>query len=137
MNDVRLFACLLSLASAVVFAEGSAFVTLEPKLREGVLLNPGKGWSAGGSPQRHPQEVRDLLGMDVMRLDWASVEPQEGQFKWDALDRFLDRWGQLGKVCNVGIMCANTHGRDPEGYVTPKWVFDAGAKRIEIILNPD
>jgi hypothetical protein len=74
--------------------------------------------------------------MGVMRLDWASVEPQEGQFNWTALDRFLDSWGRLGKVCNVGVMCANTHGRDPEGYVTPRWVFEAGAKKIELTLNP-
>jgi len=73
----------------------------------------------------------------VLRLDWASVEPQEGQFNWSALDRFLDSWGRLGKVCNVGVMCANTHGRDPEGYVTPRWVFDAGARKIEITLKPD
>ena len=111
-------------------------VTLEPKLRAGVLLNPGKGWSAGGLPDRHPKEVLDLLGMGVMRLDWASVEPQEGQYHWTALDRFLDSWGRLGKVCNVGVMCANTHGRDPDGYVTPRWVFEAGAEKIEITLNP-
>jgi hypothetical protein len=80
--------------------------------------------------------VLDVLGMGVMRLDWASVEPQEGQYNWTTLDRFLESWGRLGRVCNVGIMCANTHSRAPEGYVTPKWVFDAGAKKIEIMLNP-
>lgn len=118
-------------------ADENLMVTLEPRPREGVLLNPGKGWSAGGLPERHPKEVADLLGMGVMRLDWASLEPQEGQFHWDTLDRFLNSWGRLDKVCNIGVMCANTHGRDPNGYVTPKWVFDAGAKKIEIMLNPD
>ena len=127
---------LFTLPPAVSDDDGS-IVTLEPKPREGVLLNPGKGLVRWRLAQRHPKEVLDLLGMGVMRLDWASVEPQEGQFNWDALDRFLDSWGRLGKVCNVGVMCANTHGRDPEGYVTPKWVFDAGARKIEIMLNPD
>jgi alpha-glucosidase len=117
--------------------EAAEVVTLEPKPLAGVLVNPGKGWSAGGTPDRHPKEVLDLLGMGVMRLDWASVEPQEGQYNWTALERFLDSWGRLGRVCNVGVMCANTHSRAPEGYVTPKWVFDAGAKKIEIMLNPD
>jgi alpha-glucosidase len=113
-----------------------SIITVEPRPREGVLLNPGKGWSAGGLPDRHPKEVLDLLGMGVMRLDWASVELQEGQYNWSTLDRFLESWGRLGRVCNVGIMCANTHSRAPEGYVTPKWVFDAGAKKIEILLQP-
>ena len=112
-------------------------VTIEPKPLAGVLVNPGKGWSVSGSPDRQPKEVLDLAGMGVMRLDWSSVEPQEGQYNWTALERFLDSWGRLGKVCNIGVMCANTHSRAPEGYVTPKWVFDAGAKKIEIILNPD
>lgn len=112
-------------------------VVVEPQPRAGVLLNPGKGWSVSGLPQNHPKEVQELAGMGVMRLDWASVEPREGEFNWSALDRFLEAWGKLGKVCNVGVMCANTHGRDPEGYVTPRWVFDAGAKKIEVTLNPD
>lgn len=133
-----LFLLLVSgIAAATLASEEGALVTVVPKPSHGVLLNPGKGWSAGGLPERHPPEVLDLLGMGVMRLDWSSIEPQEGQFNWANLDRFLDAWGKLGKVCNIGVMCANTHGRDPEGYVTPRWVFDAGAKKIEIMLNPE
>ncbi len=137
MNRVRFLICILLLATVASLGDERPIVTLEPGPREGVLTNPGKGWSGSGLPDRHSKEVLDLLGMGVMRLDWASVEPQERQFNWDALDRFLDSWGRLGKVCNVGIMCANTHGRDPDGYVTPKWVFDAGARKIEIVLDPD
>jgi alpha-glucosidase len=121
---------------AIRFVPGSPLVTLEPKPSTGMLLNPGKGWSAFGMPDRHPKEVLDLVGMGVMRFDWSSLEPQEGQYDWSMIDRFLDSWGRLGRVCNLGVMCANTHSRAPEGYVTPKWVFDAGAKKIEIMLNP-
>ncbi|MBE0540013.1 MAG: DUF4832 domain-containing protein [Verrucomicrobia bacterium] len=146
MNRTLPFICAL-LAAIAQSASGAgslasnpndtSLVILEPKPRAGLLLNPGKGWSGSGLPERHPPEVLELLGMGVMRFDWASVEPREGEFNWSALDRFLESWGRLGKVCNVGVMCANTHGRDPEGYVTPRWVFDAGAKKIEITLNPD
>ena len=137
MNPWMLLLLFPGIAAAASAADTDPLVTVAPAPRGGVLLNPGKGWSAGGSPERHPKEVLDLLGMGVMRLDWASVEPREGTFEWTALDRFLDAWGRLGKVCNIGVMCANTHGRDPEGYVTPRWVFDAGAKKTEITLNPD
>ncbi len=136
-----LMALLAQLASGAellaLAAQEESKVVVAPRPRPGLLLNPGKGWSVGGLPQNHPKEVQQLAGMGVMRLDWASVEPHEGEFNWSALDRFLEAWGKLGKVCNVGVMCANTHGRDPDGYVTPKWVFDAGAKKIEITLNPD
>jgi alpha-glucosidase len=117
--------------------ESAKMVTIEPTPRAGVLVNPGKGWSVSGSPDRQPKEVLELAGMGVMRLDWSSVEPQEGQYNWTALERFLDSWGRLGKVCNIGVMCANTHSRAAEGCVTPQWVFDAGARKIEIMLNPD
>ena len=137
VNGIRLLVCLLLSAAVAAFGDESPTVTLEPKPQEGVLLNPGKGWSGCGLPTWHHEEVLELLGMGVMRFDWASVEPQEGQFDWAALDRFLDSWGRLGKVCNIGIMCANTHSRQPEGYVTPRWVFDAGARKTEIMLNPD
>jgi len=42
-------------------------VSIEPKPRTGVLLNPGKAWSAGGLSEQHPKEVLELLGMGVMR----------------------------------------------------------------------
>jgi hypothetical protein len=127
----------IRLAPATVQEGPADVVTVEPKPLSGVLVNPGKGWSVSGTPDRQPKEVLDLAGMGVMRLDWSGVEPQEGQYHWTALERFLDSWGRLGKVCNIGVMCANTHSRAAEGYVTPKWVFDAGAKKIEIMLNPD
>ncbi|MCX8035855.1 MAG: DUF4832 domain-containing protein [Candidatus Sumerlaeia bacterium] len=115
--------------------EKSAIV-VEPKPRAGVLTNPGKGWSGMGLPERHPPEVLELLGMGVQRFNWADLEPKEGQYNWAPIDRFLEAWGKIGRVCNIGVMCANTHSRDPEGYVTPRWVFDAGAKKIEINLKP-
>lgn len=115
---------------------GAATVTVAPKPRAGMLLNPGKGWSGSGSPERQPAEIRDLLGMGVSRFEWARIEPTEGQFDWSGIDRFLDEWGRVGKVVNLGVMCANTHTRNPEGYSTPKWVFEAGAQKREIMLNP-
>jgi alpha-glucosidase len=113
-----------------------SMVTVEPKPLAGVLLNPGKGWSVSGTPERQPKEVLELAGMGVRRFDWSRLEPEEGKYDWGEVDRFLDSWGRLGKVCNIGVMCANTHSRAADGYVTPRWVFDAGAKKIEIELNP-
>ena len=102
-----------------------------------MLLNPGKGWSAMGNAEGQPAEVLAYAGMGVRRFDWSSLEPREGEFRFEDVEQFLASWGRLGKVCNVGVMCANTHGRDPAGYVTPKWVFDAGAQKIEIDLTPE
>lgn len=99
-------ALMVVLAQSASGAEllSSAQIVVEPKPRAGLLLNPGKGWSAGGLPERHAPEVLELLGMGVMRLDWASIEPREGEFNWSILDRFLGSWGKLGSLqrgCNV------------------------------------
>lgn len=124
-----------SLAAGAASSE-PVWITVEPPPTTGLLLNPGKGWSVSGLPEKNPKEVSELAGMGVQRLDWSRLEPKEGQFDWSPLENFLAGWGKAGKVCNIGVMCANTHSRAPEGYVTPKWVFDAGAKKIEMVLDP-
>jgi hypothetical protein len=109
---------------------------IEPHPSTNALTNPGKGWSVMGNAERQPAEVLEFAGMGVRRFDWQELEPREGEFNFAAVDAFLESWGRLGKVCNLGVMCANTHSRAEGGYVTPRWVFDAGAKKIEIDLTP-
>ena len=72
--------------------------------------------------------------MGVLRVDWAQLEPREGEFDWSQIDRFLEAWAKIGKVVNLGVMCANTHTTNPLGYATPDWVFAAGAKYTEVNL---
>lgn len=128
---------LLALDSVCVAVEAPAQVVIEPKPSAAALLNPGKGWSVHGSTNWQPKEVLDLVGMGVIRFDWAELEPREGAFDWKRLDAALDEWARLGLVCNLGVMCANTHSRNPDGSATPKWVFDAGARKHELMLTPE
>lgn len=125
----------LSLLCGIARAE--AWVAITPAPTTNVLRNPGKGWSVMGSFDRQPDEVKPFAAMGVRRFQWMELEPREGEFAWGALDDFLAGWAKAGGVCNIGVMCANTHTRDTNGYCTPKWVFDAGAKKIEIDLKPE
>ena len=130
-------AALLLVPLAMLRAAAPAqLVVVEPKPLPGVLLNPGKGWSAHGGPKNQPKEVLELVGMGVVRFEWADLEPQESQFDWKRVDQVLDEWARLGRVCNIGVMCASTHSRQPDGFVTPRWVFEAGAKKTELDLAP-
>lgn len=133
-----LLSVLLLTSVAALHAAGpsSQQIVIEPRAGTGPLLNPGKGWSAHGSPKGQPKEVLDLVGMGVVRFDWAALEPREGEFDWKPVDRALEEWGGIGRVCNIAVMCANTHSGQPGGYVTPKWVFGAGAKMNEMELTP-
>ena len=136
MNSLlSLTLCLLLVPGTIsVAAELPPQVVVEPKPSAGPLLNPGKGWSVHGSPKWQPKEVLALASMGVVRFDWADLEPREGEYDWQRLDTALDEWAEIGRVCNLGVMCANTHSRNPDGSATPKWVFDAGSRKHEMML---
>jgi len=133
---IRLLATLLILNVVSGYGRAADLITIEPRPTSSMLLNPGKGWSASGLAKWQPQEVLDIVGMGVIRFEWATLEPREGEYNWKPVDDALADWARLGKVCNIGVMCASTHSKQPGGFVTPKWVFDAGAKSIEISLDP-
>ena len=59
--------------------------------------------------------------------DRADLEPEEGRFNWEPIESFLAGWDKLDKQVAFGVMCLNSHTRKPDGYSTPKWVFDAGS----------
>lgn len=126
----------LLLLAALPAPAADDLVTLTPKPTTKPLFNPGKGWSVHDWPKWQDKEVLPFIRMGVRRFDWASLEPSEGQYDWTSVEETLDAWDAIGGVCNLGVMCANTHSKLPGGYVTPKWVFDAGAKMHELDLTP-
>jgi hypothetical protein len=97
-----------------------------PPLASGVVLNPGKGWVAYGSAKGQPREVLELVSLGYTRYRWGNLEPQEGVFNWEIIDRDIEAWAAVGKEFAFGVACASSHSND--FWVTPKWVFDAGAK---------
>lgn len=128
--------CLLLVPGTLsVAAEPPPRVVVEPKPSAGPLLNPGKGWSFHGSPKWQPKEVLALTGMGVVRFDWMDMEPREGDYDWPRLAAALDGWAVIGRVCNLGVLCANTHSRNPDGSATPKWVLDAMSRKHEMMLT--
>lgn len=135
---MRTFFSFLTLLSAVavVAAEKIPQVTVQPAALQGPVLNPGKGWSVMGLPKDQPEEVMRYAGMGVRRFAWSELEPKEGEYDWRRVDEMLSAWAMLRKRCNIGVMCASTHSKAGGGYVTPEWVFAAGAQRHEIELTP-
>ena len=127
---------LLASVAALSAAELSPQTIISPKPTTGPLFNPGKGWSLHGAIKWQEKEVLDFARMGVIRFEWAALEPREGEYNWQPIEQALDEWAKVGGVCNIGVMCASTHSKLPGGYVTPKWVFDAGAKKHEMELTP-
>ncbi len=102
------------------------------------LANPHKGWYHH-FPDNHPgkyviakdADLLDFPGMDhlYIRLAWSYLEPQEGDFHWEVIDRSINKWVAYGLGISFRISCKETStDRIEQQFATPKWVMEAGAK---------
>ncbi|OGV40519.1 MAG: hypothetical protein A2X48_03075 [Lentisphaerae bacterium GWF2_49_21] len=104
--------------------------TLQFKASSNPVVNPGKGWVVyGGSPKSHSQDALDVCSSAYTRFSWSQLEPEEGKFNWEPIDKALKEWDAVGKQFGFGVMCESFHTSSK--YNTPKWVFDLGVPSIE------
>ena len=112
-------------AALTVVAQPSAaaadIVTVHPKRDDTMLLNPGKGWVQYYGSDKY---TKDYIGIGYTRWAWSVLEPKEGQYNWKEIDGFINQFKRHGKKTAFGVMSVSTGLGQ---YVTPKWVFDAGA----------
>jgi hypothetical protein len=64
---------------------------------------------------------RSVDGVALLFL-WSQVEPREGQFRWEIIDRQIARIHESRKKYSLGVV---------PGINTPGWVYDAGAVPFE------
>lgn len=146
---IKATATLLSLISVLTVSAGCTgtkngkenamtVVNLKEKQDEQrVLENPDKGWYIHyydngldhyGASLAADDFLEDFPGMDhvYLRLAWSYLEPEEGKFDWEVIDKIIRPWTEKGYKISFRISCKET-GED-QYYATPKWVRDAGAK---------
>lgn len=107
--------------------------------------NPGKGWVAylfdpesnptvSGNGANPPGYI-DLIYTNY--LTWAMLEPEEGQYRWDIIDRIVDHWGNPPFNKRIGLGIGLVYPTSiPGTYHVPMWlvetegmeghIFDAG-----------
>ncbi len=106
-----------------------------------VLNNPHKGWyihyvdNGMWRPYyrdgiKAPKDIADIPGTKYLylRLDWCDLEPKEGEFEFDKIDKIFDTYAPYGYKF-IFRLC--TYEASPHYEATPQWVFDYGAKRIK------
>ncbi len=120
-------------------ATGERVIDMRPHWDASIpLANPHKGWYHH-FPDNHPGKYviaddADLLefpGMDhlYIRLAWSYLEPQEGKFHWEVIDRLIDKWVAHGLGISFRISCKETStDRIEQQFATPKWVMESGAR---------
>jgi len=105
----------------------------------GDALNPGAGWTEG-KPIEYQPFSGDLANKDhpatsiaYFRVNWRFVEPEEGRYAWDMLDRALDTAAERGQTLMLrispyeqGIDVPDWYRQKvgPEAGLTPKWRTD-------------
>ncbi|MEI6712288.1 MAG: HYR domain-containing protein [Verrucomicrobiota bacterium] len=123
------------LCGALLFASSSpaqtqldpqpGLILVNPTPSKGPVVNPYKGWVLYGSVKNQTAAELELASTAYRRFNWSQIQPEEGVFNWKIIDDEIKSWNDAGKQFAFGVMCANSHYND--FWVTPKWVFDAGA----------
>ncbi len=118
-----------------VSAGAVEWTTVHPQDTGQALVNPGMGWTLHfysniptnyGSKLAPSDTVDDFPGLSVvyLRVPWAFLEPEEGQFNWALLDTPAQRWISRGKKVAFRLTCSENW----MPYATPEWVRLTGAK---------
>lgn len=128
-----LIPAILLAASGLLHAEER--VTVKTEDSGAALVNPAMGWTMhfySNNPKNYGSKLSpadtldDFPGLSTvyLRLPWAYLEPEEGQFNWAILDTPAQRWIAKGKRIALRL----TTSENWMSYATPEWVKNAGAK---------
>lgn len=120
--------------SMTALADDGARLEFQPRDNGAVLLNPDMGWmlyfyadKVGdyGAKLDPSDTVQDFPGLSTvyLRIPWALLEPEEGNFNWPLLDTPAQRWIAGGKKIAIRITSTESELK----YATPEWVREAGA----------
>ena len=64
-----------------------------------------------------------------LSYSWMDLEPKEGEYRWDVIERDLEPWAKEGKKCWIEIRTADR--RDREGrHGTPPWAYAKGIPKV-------
>ncbi len=135
MKRLQIILCALMLLCIAGSLRGEELVTVHTADTGVALVNPGMGWTMHfysnvpgnyGSKLEPWDTVDDFPGLSTvyLRIPWAFIEPEEGQFNWAILDTPAQRWIARGKRIALRLTCSESWMK----YATPEWVKKAGAK---------
>lgn len=91
------------------------------------LQIPGVGWQTfdrTADNDLNLKELRFKSGCAYYRWYWKTVEPKEGEYAFDMVDKLLQDCRKNNQALAFRIMCEN-----PTGEGLPKWLIDKGIKR--------
>lgn len=134
------FAIIMSSSCVSADSDNGAYITINiPENTEMITKNPGKGWVRYGDKNTEEDPVTSQKALEYSsvayaRWAWYQIEPNEGEYNWKIIDDVIAYWDKYDIKLAFGIMNLDSSNR--ERFITPQWVFDAGAKYQEANVNP-
>lgn len=96
--------------------------TIRPGIIDDVLDNPGMGITTAnsfdGDVEGYPKSR-----ISYWRFYWTEIEPENGQYRWDKIDKVIETAKSRKQRVALGIMPANGSA--------PQWYRDLGAEGFE------
>ena len=82
-------------------------------------------------------DAAPLFNWVLVDWDWASLEPEEGNFNWQDFDTVLNYWANRGKQAVVRFWVTDDAGWNghPGAVVLPEWIWKKGVKYREYVGN--
>lgn len=90
---------------------------------------------AGGQIRGTESSIRELAGNPYiagtqLSYTWSELEPTEGQYRWDIIEKDMGVRAQHGKKCWLEVSTAFRW--DPSGKLgVPKWVCQKGVPKLQ------
>jgi len=88
-----------------------------------------------------PEQIEALaknpyIDGNQLSYSWSTLEPQQGQYQWELVEKDMEVWAQNGKKCWIEIRTASKRATPGSGREnpTPEWVFKSG---IPVVGSPD
>lgn len=107
---------LLLIAVYFLFAQASLAIA-QNKVKVFSLQQPNLS-----TEESFPELSDPLIYGISWRFLWNKIEPQEGQYNWELIDRAVEKSAKAGKKAMLRIV---------SGRNTPEWVYQAGAKPFD------
>jgi hypothetical protein len=111
------YICMLALSALTLVIAHPSVTTAQAPVKIFALQRPD------ADPKPELPELKDpqVYGLS-WRFKWATIEPEEGHYNWEVIDKAVEITSKAGKKAMLRVTA---------GINTPAWVYQAGAQPFE------
>lgn len=99
---------IIAAAACAICAAHSAEIKFDENSE--IFENPGQGFSSYSLGFRTDTKVN--YGAGYFRFEWSKLQPVEGSYNWEPIDKALEFFSKNGLPFYFRIMCTNYHGAE-------------------------